>query len=237
MSAGDIAAAIASALGGAAVGGAIGTGLMGLLGKLFGFGGGLPDIPDSILEGIEDTRDKILSKGAVRYDKAQTLTDAQKTQARNNIGAISAADLPSRGSLLEGTIRHDVIQSDDALSTFITDEEANQARDNLRLNGNFINFTLTQEQLLQLITVEQAAAVRAALRIENARNVHVRQVLLEQHNHFTYVKKSVVSNTTRHLANVERHDHFTNVWRQVRHTHNTLHTETNSLTRVQRATP
>jgi len=230
MSAGDIAGAIEAALGGAAVGGAIGTGLMGLLGRLFGFGGGIPDIPDSILDGINSTRDSIL-KGAVRYDKSQTLTADEKTRARNNIGAISAADLPSPGSQLEGAVRYDVIQSDDAFSTYMNEEEVSRARENLRLNNVFINFTLTQEQLLQLITVEQAAIIRAALRIDNARTVHVRQTLLEQHHHFTYVRKNTVSHTERHLTHVERHDHFTNVRKgPTRHVHNTLHTQTNFVT-------
>jgi chromosome segregation ATPase len=41
-----------------------------------------------------------IAGGAVRYDQAQSLTDTQKTQARSNVGAASAADL----STLQGTV-------------------------------------------------------------------------------------------------------------------------------------
>ena len=99
----------------------------------------------------------------------------------------------------------------------------------MRLNGHFINFTLSVENLLQLITVEQAAAVRAALRIDN-RTVHVKQIHLEQHNHFTYVRRNTVNHTERHVTHVERHDHFTSVRKgPVRHVHNTLQTQTNFI--------
>ena len=167
----------------------------------------------------------------MRYDKAQTLTAAHQTQARTNIGTISADDLPSPGSQLEGAVRYDVIQSDDAFSTFVNEEEVNRARDNLRLNNVFINFTLSVESLMQLITVEQAAAVRAALGFDNTRTVHVRKTLLEQPHHFTYVRKNTLSHTDRRLTHVERHDHFTNVRKgPVRHVHNTLRTQTNFVT-------
>ena len=78
--------------------------------------------------------------------------------------------------------------------------------------------------------------MRAALRIESTRTVHVRQVLLEQHNHFTYVRKNTVSHTDRHLTHLERHDHFTSVRRgPVRHTHNTLQVAQNTfISRVTR---
>lgn len=41
-----------------------------------------------------------IAGGAVRYDQAQTLTDAQKTQARSNVGAAKAEDLTT----LQGTV-------------------------------------------------------------------------------------------------------------------------------------
>ena len=55
--------------------------------------------------------------GAVKYT-AQTLTDAQKAQARTNIGAASPSDIPS------GTVRYDTAQS-------LTDAQKTQAKNNI----------------------------------------------------------------------------------------------------------
>lgn len=62
---------------------------------------GAPDLLNTLKEladAIETNQDAIealeaIAAGHVKYDAAQTLTDAQKSQARSNIGASSSADL------------------------------------------------------------------------------------------------------------------------------------------------
>ncbi len=60
--------------------------------------------------------------GAVRFDAAQTLTEAQAAQARGNIGAASAGDIPT------GAVRYDEAQA-------LTDAQAAQARGNIGAAG------------------------------------------------------------------------------------------------------
>lgn len=61
-----------------------------------------------------------LAAGHVKFDAAQTLTDEQKTQARTNIGAASAADV----SALETTVGTKASQTDlDAVSAKVTANE------------------------------------------------------------------------------------------------------------------
>ena len=67
--------------------------------------------------------------GAVRFDETQSLTDAQKAQARTNIGA-------GTGSL-EGAVRYDEAQA-------ITDAQTAQARSNIR---SFYAITADNERL------------------------------------------------------------------------------------------
>lgn len=42
---------------------------------------------------INDETFDIIDDGAVRFDKLQSLTDAQKAQARKNIGAVTVEDV------------------------------------------------------------------------------------------------------------------------------------------------
>jgi len=59
-----------------------------------------------------------LAAGHVQFDKSQTLTDAQKTQARGNIGAASAADMEAANTAIAGKAS----QADlDALEALIGD--------------------------------------------------------------------------------------------------------------------
>jgi len=61
-----------------------------------------------------------LAAGHVQFDKSQTLTDAQKTQARDNIGAAAAADVTA----LETTVGTKAAQSDlDTVSAKVTANE------------------------------------------------------------------------------------------------------------------
>ena len=109
-------------------------------------------------DAIEQSRDQNLSKGAVRYDKAQNLTNAEKARARSNIGAgTGAGEDPN----LDGFLRFDVDQA-------------------------------------SLISEQQAAMVRAALRIPEPapRTVYIRQLRVERRDHFTWVSKKVRTSQT-----------------------------------------
>jgi hypothetical protein len=137
----------------------LGQALGGLLGRVFGSGAGAAgDVADA----VEQSRDQILSKGAVRYDKAQNLTNAEKARARSNIGAGTG------GGTGEG-------------------EDPN-------LDG-FLRFDVDQASL---ISEQQAAMVRAALRIPEPapRTVYIRQQRVERRDHFTLVSKKVRTSHT-----------------------------------------
>lgn len=61
-----------------------------------------------------------IAAGHVRFDQAQTLTDGQKTQARQNIGALGSADLTSiNGSI--NTLQSDLGALKTSLGTIDTD--------------------------------------------------------------------------------------------------------------------
>lgn len=61
-----------------------------------------------------------IAAGHVRFDQAQTLTDGQKTQARNNIGALGSGDLTSiNGSI--STLQSDLGALKTSLGTIDTD--------------------------------------------------------------------------------------------------------------------
>ena len=70
------------------------------------FNTALKEVPGHIANGdIHVTAEqKTAWNGSVRYDAAQTLTDAQKTQARENIAAGSAADLAKKPDAVQGNI-------------------------------------------------------------------------------------------------------------------------------------
>lgn len=61
-----------------------------------------------------------IAAGHVRFDQAQTLTDGQKTQARQNIGALGSGDLTSiNGSI--STLQSDLGALKTSLGTIDTD--------------------------------------------------------------------------------------------------------------------
>lgn len=72
---------------------------------LLGGAGTAYDTLKELADLIETNKDAItalqnLAAGHVKYDAAQTLTDVQKKQARDNIGAGAAADVTSHGTRL-----------------------------------------------------------------------------------------------------------------------------------------
>ena len=161
-----LATALPAAMGVAAGTSALGQAVGGLLGRIFGSGSGAVG---EVADAIEETRDQILSKGAVRYDKAQNLTNAEKARARSNIGAGTGGGGGEGGG--EGGDSEDP-----------------------NLEG-FLRFDVEQSSL---ISEQQAAMVRAALRIPEPapRTVYIRQLRVERHDHFTWVSKKVRTSHT-----------------------------------------
>ena len=105
-------------------------------------------------------RDTII-RGCVRFDKTQSLTTTQKECARNNIGAVSAADLLNPDNPdFRGFVRFDIDQSG-----IINDAQAARVRNALRMREFFVTW---REDQYDLMTDEQAAVVRRALRIDQA---------------------------------------------------------------------
>ena len=75
---------------------------------------------------IDTVKEKVLESGVVRYEKAQSLSNAEKNWARQNIGvgAGSGGDSPS----LKGFLRYDEDQRD-----LITEAQAAMVRRALRI--------------------------------------------------------------------------------------------------------
>lgn len=84
--------------------------------------------------------------GAVRFDEAQVLTDAEKAQARANIGADGSG-------LLEGTVRYDQMQ-------FLSDSEKSRARANIGApsHADIPSGVVRYDETQQLSTQEKVKA-------------------------------------------------------------------------------
>jgi len=220
---------IGTALGAATAGGAIGQGLAGLLGRIFGGGGGLPG---NVQDAIDDAQQKV-TRGAVRYDTTQSLSSAEKARARANIGVSEGGGGGQEAPDLDGVLRFDVDQSGDVLpeeaarvrntlrlpQTYLrldTTEENNQietvtpeaaarARAALQLHQTYLRLDVTQESnQIGMISAEAAALIRAALGIPTEmRHYHVRQILVQRDDHFLNL---TVRRTRRHTTVVQHND-------------------------------